>query len=125
MTNRFALDRFCSAVRRRGALALCLALCTLGLGLSATADDHKASIITIDAPGAGTAPGQGTQANVVNPEGTVAGWYLDANYTYYSFLRTPNGKIITFSPPGRRLRNLPRVRRLEHQPGGRDHRGLC
>jgi hypothetical protein len=57
-------------------------------------------IITIDAPGAGASPGQGTQANVVNPEGMVIGWYLDANYTYYGFLRWPNGEVITFSTPG-------------------------
>ena len=100
MTDHITFYQFCSALRRKGGLALCLALCMLGLGLCAIADDHKATIITIDAPGAGTIPGQGTQANAVNPEGTVIGWYLDANYTWYGFLRTPNGKIFTFSAPG-------------------------
>jgi hypothetical protein len=98
MRNHIAFYQFCLAIRRKGALALCLALCILGLGLSARA--QKPTIITIDAPGAGTASGQGTEANAINPAGTVTGWYLDANNTYYSFLRTPNGKLITFSPPG-------------------------
>jgi hypothetical protein len=100
MTNRLAFAQFCSAVRRKGALALCLALCTLGLGLSATADDHKARIITFDAPGAGTVSGQGTQANFVDPEGRIIGFYLDANFTFHGFLRTPNGKFTTFEAPG-------------------------
>ena len=98
MTNHIAFYQFCSAVRRKGALPLCLALCLLGVGLSGSA--QQPTIITIDAPGAGTAAGQGTQANAVNPAGAVTGWYLDANYVWYGFLRTPNGRIITFSPPG-------------------------
>ena len=50
-TNHIAFVRVCSAVRRKGALALCLALCMLGLALSASAQ-KKPSIITFDAPGA-------------------------------------------------------------------------
>jgi hypothetical protein len=60
----------------------------------------KLRITTIDATGAGTASGQGTQANAVDPEGRVIGWYLDANSTFHGFLRTPNGKFITFEAPG-------------------------
>ena len=39
MTNRITFAQFCSAVRRRGALGLCLVMCTLGLGLSTSAQD--------------------------------------------------------------------------------------
>ena len=64
MTNHIAFYQFCSAVRRKGALALCLALCLLGLALSASA--QKPRFITFDAPGAGTIPnptwGMGTFA---------------------------------------------------------------
>ena len=68
--------------------------------LAITVQTSAQKIITIDAQGAGTAPGQGTQANVVSPEGVVTGWYLDANFTYYGFLRTPDGNITTFNAPG-------------------------
>ena len=37
MTNHITFAQFCSAVRRKGGLALCLVLYTLGLGLSASA----------------------------------------------------------------------------------------
>jgi hypothetical protein len=37
MTNHITFYQFCSAVRRKAALALCVALCMLGLGLSASA----------------------------------------------------------------------------------------
>jgi len=57
-------------------------------------------IITFDAPGAGTGPGQGTQGSFVNSAGTVLGYYFDSNFNYHSFLRTPNGDVITISPPG-------------------------
>lgn len=60
-------------------------------------------IITIDAPGAGTDTGQGTQGNAVNSEGAVAGWYLDADSLWHGFLRTPNGEIIKFNAPGEGL----------------------
>jgi len=35
----------------KGALALCLALCTSGFGLSANAQNREATIISFDAPG--------------------------------------------------------------------------
>jgi hypothetical protein len=57
-------------------------------------------IIKIDAPGAGTAAGQGTQANGVNAEGTVTGFYLDAYSAFHGFLRTPDGRFTTFNAPG-------------------------
>jgi len=34
------------------------------------------AIITFDAPGAGTDPGEGTLAFAINPAGTIAGQYL-------------------------------------------------
>ena len=44
--------------RRKVALAVCMALCTMGLGFSASKDE--ATFITFDAPGAGTGSGLGT-----------------------------------------------------------------
>jgi hypothetical protein len=68
--------------------------------LAMTVQASAQKIITINAPGAGWAAGQGTQANGVNGEGVVTGWYLDANNTWYGFLRTPYGEISTFGAPG-------------------------
>ena len=59
-------------------------------------------VTTIDAPRAGSLPGsgQGTVAYSINVEGTIAGSYQDANYVYHCFLRSPDGQIIAFDPPG-------------------------
>src|SRR5206468_12477362 len=38
----------------------------------------QANIITFDAPGGGTGPGQGTIAFAINPAGTISGRYADA-----------------------------------------------
>jgi len=98
MTNRLTLLHFCSSVRRKGALAICLALCTLVLGISARAQGP--TFTTFDAPGAGTAAGQGTFGLGINPHGTIAGIYVDANYAYHGFLRAKSGNITTFDAPG-------------------------
>jgi uncharacterized repeat protein (TIGR03803 family) len=73
MTKHFTFARFCSAVRRKGALALCLVLCTLGLRLSASAQEPQ--ITTFDAPRAGTIANDynGTFSTGINLLGTVAG----------------------------------------------------
>jgi uncharacterized repeat protein (TIGR03803 family) len=73
MTNHITFARFCSAVRRKGALALCLVLCTLGLRLSASAQEPQ--ITTFDAPRAGTIANDynGTFSTGINLLGTVAG----------------------------------------------------
>jgi hypothetical protein len=102
MTNHIAFYQFCSAVRRKGALALCLALCLLGLALSASA--QKPRFITFDAPGAGTIPnptwGMGTFAFGINDLGEIGGWYVDDNEVHHGYLRTPNGRIATFEYSG-------------------------
>jgi len=47
------------------------------------------TITTIDAPGAGTGPGQGTQCGSINPAGAITGSYIDSNNVFHGFLRTP------------------------------------
>jgi probable HAF family extracellular repeat protein len=51
-------------------------------------------------PAAGTGAWQGTVPWYINLEGTVSGFYIDGSYLYHGFLRTPDGKIITFDAPG-------------------------
>jgi hypothetical protein len=74
---------------------LCLALCILGLGLSATADDHKATIITFDAPGAA-----GTTPYSISSTGAITGSYWDASGVIHGFVRAPDGAITDFDYPG-------------------------
>ena len=93
MTNHITFYQFCSAVRRKGALALCLALCVLGLGLSGSA--QKPRMITFDVtptppdPPPGTEAGQGTIPQAINPAGAITGYYFDASNVSHGFLRTP------------------------------------
>jgi hypothetical protein len=70
-----------------------MALCTMGLGFSAS--DHEATFITFDAPGAvfGTSPAS------INPEGAISGIYFDGNFNGHGFLRARDGTITTFEAP--------------------------
>jgi hypothetical protein len=85
---------------------LCLVFCMLALGLSANAQDHNATIITFDAPGAGTvsspacAPDCGTTPFDINDLGVIVGFYTDTNIVEHGFLRTPDGRITSFDAPG-------------------------
>src|SRR5580658_3614816 len=80
-------------IARSTTFALCLLLCTLGLGHSAAA--HEPGIISFEAPGAGTSPGQGTEAISINAEGVITGAYVDASNTVHGFLRYPDGRFTT------------------------------
>ena len=81
-------------------MALCLVLCTLGLGLSVNADGTKTIITTFDAPGAGTGAGQGTFANGMNDSGAITGFIRDPNAARHAFLRAPDGTFTIFDDPG-------------------------
>ena len=73
MTNHMTFAQFSSVVRRKAALALGLAVCTLGLGLTASA--QKPRIVSFDAPGADTTPGDynGTYPSGINALGSYCG----------------------------------------------------
>jgi hypothetical protein len=92
--RRFASP--CSKARSHGGLAL------LMLGLALTASAQKATIITFDAPGADTKPGDnnGTYTTGINASGAITGSYQDTNDAYHGFLRSPEGKFTTFDAPG-------------------------
>src|ERR1700747_2548626 len=100
MTNHITLDQFCSAARRKGVLGLCMALCTLGCG--STASGQEPHIVSFDAPGADTKPGDlnGTYPGGINNGGVITGSYQDANNAFHGFLRSPDGKFTTFEAPG-------------------------
>src|SRR5437588_1652137 len=88
-----------SNVYPRLSMALCLVLCTLGLDLSLNAGGTKTTITKFDAPGAGTAAGQGTFPSGINPSGTITGFIRDANAARHGFLRAPDGTVTIFDDP--------------------------
>jgi hypothetical protein len=62
-------------------------------------------ITTFDAPGAGSGTEQGTGCFSdcpvsINDWGAVTGEYIDANNNYHGYLRSPEGKIVSFDPSG-------------------------
>lgn len=62
------------------------------------------TMITFEAPGAGTGSGQGTGCFgctfAINQWGAVVGTYLDATNVYHGFVRSPQGQFTTFEVPG-------------------------
>jgi hypothetical protein len=100
-----------TTARSTRARARYLGLCALGIALAAGAGTPPMKFITFDAPGAG--PGflhgifpEGTGcifltdcSVVINDWGVVTGYYVDSNYAFHGFLRTPDGKITTFDEP--------------------------
>lgn len=71
------------------------------LGAAALAQ-HQPTFITFNAPGAGSTPGSGlgTQGVDITPSGAITGMYSDANNVMHGFVRTPQGKLITFDASG-------------------------
>lgn len=62
-------------------------------------------ITTYDAPGTGTAANEGTGCPSdcpvrLNDAGAIVGTYIDANYVFHGFLRSPRGRVTTFDAPG-------------------------
>lgn len=57
-------------------------------------------ITIFDAPGAGTASGQGTISYSINWAGTTTGVFLDSNNVNHGFLRAFDGKVTAFDVPG-------------------------
>jgi hypothetical protein len=106
MRKRLVLGPFGATTRRNAAPMLGSLACTLGLCLSANAQDRQPTIITFNAPDAGTvsspacAPDCGTLAYAVNDRGEIVGWYTDTNIVPHGFLRSRDGRITSFEAPG-------------------------
>jgi len=110
-TKRLTFSELRSTALRKGALALCVILLVVALGVSA--DEDKPTIITFDASGAGTGAFEGTFPFAISDRGAIAGFYLDASNVYHGFLRarphekgdeedeSPTGATFnTFEAPG-------------------------
>jgi hypothetical protein len=95
MTNH-GISKFGSTILREGIFAFCVALCTLGLGLSGNAQH----ITDFDAPGAGTGAYQGTLSTGINVRGATTGSVTDSGYGTHGFVRAADGEYTTFDAPG-------------------------
>jgi hypothetical protein len=65
---------------------------------AANAAAKSGEFVTFDAPGAGAGVDDGTYAFSINPAGTIAGWYIDANFVFHGFLRARDGTVTTIDP---------------------------
>src|SRR6266487_1386214 len=92
ITNHFAFAQLPPVARRRGAFAFGLALCTLGLSFSASA---QSIFTTFDVPGSVQ-----TIPISINSKRAVIGLYTDQNFVGLGFLRSPGGIFTTIDPPG-------------------------
>ncbi len=70
----------------------------LTLGVSALA--QHTTMTTIDAPGAGTAGGYGTEGIAISPAGEIAGFYAGYSNAMHGYVRGRDGRIVTFDAPG-------------------------
>jgi hypothetical protein len=61
--------------------------------------EPNGKITEINAPGAGTAAGQGTLAGSITPLGVITGYIIDSNNQLHGFIRTPDGKFTAFAVP--------------------------
>jgi hypothetical protein len=74
------------------------ALCMLTLGISAIA--QQPTIMTIDAPGAGTSIGYGTEGIAINSAGQIAGLYAGYSNAMRAWVRDTYGRVVMFDAPG-------------------------
>ena len=86
-----------------GALLIAIAvLTTWGCGSSnsgGTQPPPPPGYTAIDAPGAGTTAGMGTEVLAVNARGDVVGVFKDSNNMFHGFLRTAAGTFTTLDAP--------------------------
>src|SRR5438067_1730513 len=94
LTDRLAFANFRTLTRGRGSLTLCLALCSMLLGVCSNA--FAQSLTTFDAPGAVRV----TLPLSMNQTGAITGYYLDATGAAHGFLRVSDGAFTTFDAPG-------------------------
>jgi hypothetical protein len=87
-------------MKRISILMLILVTCFVSAAWPQAGGHSKRTIITFDAPGAGTGSGQGTLPYFINSAGVIAGQYIDANNAYHGFVRSRDGAITTFDVLG-------------------------
>jgi hypothetical protein len=96
MRNHYSFNRFLVAAQR-GILAFCVAVCVLGVTLSASGQEHH--IIKFDAPNSGTGAFQGTESLGINFFGATVGDVTYNDNTTHGYIRTPDGRFDVFDAP--------------------------
>ena len=91
---------------------------SLVAALAITIPISAQTIISFDAPGAGTGPGQGTYVSSMNPSGAITGVTRDAADKRHGFVRSPNGTFTTFDVPGSGRVAFQGTRTLSINPSG-------
>ena len=80
-----------------------LALVVFGIFASSLPSAHAQapapSFLSFDEPDAGTAFGEGTFPVAINSNGTIVGFYFDAQKYQHGFLRSADGTFTSFDPP--------------------------
>lgn len=64
------------------------------------APDGTFTIFDDSHAGMGVDSGQGTLSLGINPAGEISGVYIDANYVFHGYVRTPHGTMIDYDVPG-------------------------
>src|SRR6516164_6145448 len=77
-----------------------LGIWTMGVVVATSSLVWAQTITTFDAPGAGTAPAEGTVVEQTLQTGEIVGFYLDANFVHHGYLRSKQGTFTTFDVPG-------------------------
>jgi hypothetical protein len=102
MKTRISFMRFPASLKdRRNCVAwgmLSPAIWILTLGVSALA--QQPTIMTIDAPGAGTSIGYGTEGIAINSAGQIAGLYAGYSNAMRAYVRGLDGRVVMFDGPG-------------------------
>jgi hypothetical protein len=93
ITSLLNFDQTPRKSQRKGALAVCSILCTLGLSVSASTQEG-ATLSTFDPPGSTQ-----TRQTSINPDGVITGYFYDTNHNPHGFLRARDGTFTTFDAP--------------------------
>jgi hypothetical protein len=98
MKKGLAFAQCSTAARRKGGLALWLALCTLGVGLSATGHERKGTFIKIDS-GRGARHIPPMPAGLAAPHCSLFRRYtISRSRVIAQSLETPDGKFRSVTP---------------------------
>jgi hypothetical protein len=73
---------------------------TMPRALSQGPIPHGYRFVEFDAPGAGTVPYSGTEANSINSRGVSTGDVVDDSYNTRGFVRNRDAAVTVFDAPG-------------------------
>ena len=81
-------------------VSLSVPVCSISVAGPQARSQGRPEVITFDAPGAGTASGQGTVPRSISSNGEVTGEFYDSHEAVHGFVRTADGTITAVDVPG-------------------------